>query len=76
MTSMGRIPIDIYKEPLRGLLTFIIPVGIVMTFPAKSIMGLLSIQGITISFFVGVTVFYLSLRTWRYALTKYSSASS
>lgn len=76
VTSMGRIPVDIYKEPLRSFLTFIIPVGIVMTFPAKSIMGLLSFQGITISFVVAGIVFYLSLRIWRYALTKYSSASS
>ncbi len=76
ITSMGRIPLDIYKEPLRGLLTFIIPVGVIMTFPAKAIMGLLSIQGIIICFLTSAVFIYFSLRLWRYALTKYTSASS
>lgn len=76
ISSMGRVPVDIYKEPLRSLLTFVVPVGIMVTFPAKSIMGLLSFSGATISLVVGMLFFCLSLKIWRYALTKYSSASS
>lgn len=76
ITRMGMVPIDIYKEPLRGFLTFIIPVGIMMTFPPKALMGLLSWQGVAISFFIGGLLFYLSLKFWQYALTRYSSASS
>lgn len=76
VTSTGRIPVDIYREPVRGLLTFIIPVGVIMTFPAKALMGLLSFQGILISFLFGIFIFWGSLRFWKYALTKYSSASS
>lgn len=76
ITSMGRVPTDIYKEPLKSIVTFILPVGILMTFPAKAMMGLLSFWGIIISISISVVVFYLSLTLWRYALTKYSSASS
>lgn len=76
ITSTGRIPVDIYREPVRGLLTFIIPVGIIMTFPVKALMGLLSFQGILISFLLGIFIFWASVRFWKYALTKYSSASS
>lgn len=76
LTSMGRIPIDIYKEPLRSLLTFIIPVGVIMTFPAKALMGLLSIWGVVISLLIAGVFLYGSLRLWRFALTKYTSASS
>lgn len=76
VTSTGRIPVDIYREPIRGLLTFILPVGIIMTFPAKALMGLLSFQGISISLIIGISIFWESLRFWQYALTKYSSASS
>ncbi len=76
ITSTGRIPIDIYREPVRGLLTFIIPVGIIMTFPAKAFMGLLSLQGVILSFIFAGIIFWGSLRLWNYALTKYSSASS
>lgn len=76
LTSMGRVPIDIYQEPLRSLLTFVIPIGIMMTFPAKAFLGMLTPSFITISLVVGVGFFFLTLRMWRLALTKYSSASS
>ncbi|MBI4999814.1 ABC-2 family transporter protein [Candidatus Gottesmanbacteria bacterium] len=76
VTRMGTVPIDIYKEPLRGFLTFVIPVGIMMTFPPKALMGLLSWWGIAISFIIGGFLFYLSLKFWQYALRRYSSASS
>ena len=76
LTSMGRVPIDIYREPLRGILTFIIPIGIMMTFPAKAFLGLLSPTSMLLAFIVGLVFFILSVRIWRFALTQYSSASS
>jgi len=76
LTRMGMVPIDIYKEPLRGFLTFVIPIGIMMTFPAKALMGFLSWQGIIVSFLIGGFLLWLSLKFWHYSLSKYSSASS
>lgn len=76
ITQMGRVPIDIYKEPLSGILTFIIPVGIMMTFPAKSLMGLLSIQSVIIAFLVSTVLLYISLKCWKFAISRYASASS
>lgn len=76
LTQMGRVPIDIYKEPVRGFLTFIIPIGIMITFPAKAFMGLLSMSTLLISFSVGAILFVLSLFFWQYALKQYASASS
>ena len=76
LTAMGRVPIDIYKEPLRGILTFGLPVGIMMTFPSKALMGLLSIQSVVIALLIGVAVFYVSLKFWQYSIRHYSSASS
>lgn len=76
IASMARFPVDIYREPLRGFITFIIPVGIMITFPAKALFGLLSLQLVLISAIIGFVFFYLSLKLWTYALTKYSSASS
>lgn len=76
LTSFGRFPVDIYKQPLTGLLTYLIPIGIMITFPAKALMGLLSTGGILISLLVGIVSFILALRFWSYALTKYTSASS
>lgn len=76
LTSMGRIPIDVYTTPIRALLTFIAPVGIMMTFPAKALMGLLSWQWVILSFIMSGVFLWGSLRFWKYALTHYSSASS
>ena len=33
--NLGRFPIDIYKEPLRGFITFLIPIGIMVSFPQR-----------------------------------------
>lgn len=76
LTQMGRFPIDIYKNPLRSIITFVIPVGIMITFPVKAAMGLLSLNAIIISFLIGALSLYLSIRFWRFSLKRYSSASS
>lgn len=76
LTSLVRIPVDVFAQPLRALITFVIPVGIMFTFPAKTLLGLLSWRLLLISFAIGLTSLFLSLRFWRFALRHYSSASS
>ena len=76
LTNLGRFPIDIYQEPLRGILTYLIPVGIMVTLPAKALMGFVSPQGVIISFAIGLAALYLATKIWSFALKKYTSASS
>lgn len=76
LTSMGRVPVDIYQEPLRSIITFAVPVGVMMTFPAKAILGLLSPWFVIVSCCIGGAFVWLSLRMWRFSLSRYSSASS
>jgi len=76
ITNLGRFPIDIYKQPLQGILTYLIPVGIMITLPAKALMGLVSPWGVILSFLVGAAAVLVSIRLWNFALTKYTSASS
>ena len=76
ITSMGRLPVDIYTEPLRSIVTFVVPVGIMMTYPARVLMGFLSFENIILGIVFGAGFFYFSLGLWRGALTKYASASS
>jgi ABC-2 type transport system permease protein len=76
LTSMGRFPIEIYKQPLQAILTFVVPVGIMMTVPAKALEGFLGPVQVVLSLVFGIVIFYLSLKFWNYALTKYTSASS
>lgn len=74
--NLGRLPVDIYKQPLRGIITYLIPVGVMVTFPAKALMGLVTPKGIFLSFMLGTALIMVSLRFWTYALKKYTSASS
>ena len=76
LVSMGRLPVDIYKEPLKSILTFLVPVGVMITIPAKAIMGLLSPVGIASSLIFGMALLVLSIKFWHFALKKYTSASS
>lgn len=76
LTSLMRIPVDMFTNPLRSILTFVLPVGIMFTFPAKVLFGLLNWQTILISFLFGVVSLFLSLKFWHYSLRQYQSASS
>lgn len=76
LTQLGRFPVDIYLEPIRGILTFVIPIGIMMTFPTKALMNLLEPQLILIAFAFSTGFLFASLKFWQYSLTKYQSASS
>lgn len=76
LTALVRIPVDLFTEPIRSLITFVIPVGLMFTFPAKTLLGLLSWQMIAVSLAFGIVYLFLSLKFWRFSLRHYSSASS
>lgn len=76
LTSFGRFPVDIYKQPLQAFLTFVIPVGLMMTVPVKVLIDVLSWQTIIISLAVGILFIFTALRFWNFALKRYASASS
>jgi ABC-2 type transport system permease protein len=76
LSTMARFPIDIYAEFIRGFLTFIIPIALIYTFPAKALFGLLSLPAVIITLLTTSFIYYLALRFWHYSLTQYSSTSS
>lgn len=76
LTQMARFPIDIYTEPLRSILTFVVPLAMMFTIPAKALMGLVTPSTIVFSLFLVFCFLFLSLRFWKYSLSQYSSASS
>jgi ABC-2 type transport system permease protein len=76
VTNMGRFPVDIYKEPLKSVLTFFIPVAIMMSLPAKALMGLAGLGAVFLAIVISFVFMFVSLRFWNFALKKYSSASS
>lgn len=76
LSSLARVPVDLYREPIRFIITFVLPVGIMITIPVKALLGLLSPWVVFLSFTTSVAFFFVSLRLWDHSLKSYSSASS
>lgn len=76
IVQMGRVPIELYLEPLRGIITFIIPVGIMMSFPPKALMGVLSLNYLFYAAAFSLVFLYFSFKFWQFSLKHYQSASS
>ncbi len=72
----GRFPITVYPLPLRIALTFIVPIAFITTFPSAAIIGKINGWYGIASIGIATLVFTISTKFWKYALTKYSSASS
>jgi len=72
----GRFPVYVYRGPLRFVLTFIVPIAFLTTFPAATLLGQLSRSYIIGAVIMATSLFYVSARFWRYAIRFYSSASS
>ncbi len=73
LTSAGRFPLEIYREPIRSFLTFIVPVGVMMSFPSQALFGTLSLLQGTVGIVLSFGALWLSLRFWRSALRSYQS---
>ena len=66
----------IYGRWLRFMLTYIVPVAFLTTFPAATLLGKLSAYFVIASVGIAGALFYISSRFWNYAIRFYSSASS
>lgn len=76
LMTLGRFPADIYAEPLRQILTFVIPIAIMTTFPVKAMLGLLSWPWISFSFLFSLFALSFTLWFWRNSVRAYTSVSS
>jgi ABC-2 type transport system permease protein len=72
----GRFPVTVYNRWLRFVLTYIVPVAFLTTFPAATLLGKLSFYFVVGSIAIAAILFYVSSRFWNYAIRFYSSASS
>lgn len=73
---LGRFPVDIYSAPMRWALVILVPIGVMTSFPAKALLGLLSSRWISYSIGVGTLSMAASIWFWHQALKRYTSVSS
>jgi ABC-2 type transport system permease protein len=76
LMTLGRFPSDIYDAPMRGILTFLVPVAVMVSFPAKAYLGKLAPIWLLHALGMAMTSLALSLYFWRFATRRYTSVSS
>lgn len=76
LMSLGRFPIDIYRQPLAFLLTTILPLAVMISYPAKAFLGTLSVEKMIYGFLLAGIFLILGLFFWKKSLQHYSSVSS
>lgn len=69
-------PPEIFPRSVQHIFTFVMPIVVVVAFPAKAVLGLITLQNTLVGLAVAFVFFFGSLLLWKTALKHYSSASS
>jgi ABC-2 type transport system permease protein len=72
----ARWPVSVFRGWVRVLLTFVIPVGLMTTFPAMALLGTLSGQNVLVALALALAFLAGSRFIWTRAVRHYASASS
>ena len=76
LIQTGRFPVGIYPGFFRILLTWVIPVGFVITIPAQALTGTLEPVVLAGGAALAAGLFFIARAFFRLSVRKYSSASS
>lgn len=76
VVEAGRWPVGFYRGAVRFVLTFVIPVGLMTTWPALALLRLIDARQVALSLAVCGGFLVVSRAVWRLALRHYASASS
>lgn len=72
----GRFPVSVYPSWLRGVLTFVVPIAFITTFPAAAVIGRAAPWLLIVAVLLAVVFFGGCVWFWQFAVRRYSSASS
>jgi len=76
LMESGRFPVSAYPIWARFTLTYILPIAFITNVPAEAAMGRLGWDGVALGLCAGLMALVLGNLFWRFALSRYSSASS
>ena len=74
--QFGRYPVQIYQQPLRFILTYVVPIAFVATFPAQALTHGSSAPFLGASVLGGAGAILLVRSVWTAGLRRYTSATS
>lgn len=72
----ARWPIDVFRGAWRIVFTFIIPLAVMTTYPARALLGTLDARTSLLAMAGAAAAFFFSRAMWKTALRRYTSASS
>ncbi len=72
----GRFPVSAYSPAIRMVLTFVIPIAFLTTFPAAALIGLLDPVYLALAPLIAGVALLAARGFWRIGLRAYTSASS
>lgn len=73
---MGKFPVDIYGTAARWMLTLVVPIAVMCTFPAKALLGLLSPAWTAYAFGLSALLLLAARWYWLDSVSRYTSSSS
>ena len=76
LVDTGRWPVSVYRGWLRLVLTVVVPVAVVTSFPALALLGRIPATLVAQALAVAAGMLLASRLTWRFAVRHYTSASS
>lgn len=74
--QFGRYPIDIYRRPLRLLLTYVMPVAFIATIPSGVLLNIGQLLVVPVAIGIAICSCLLAHLVWRAGLRRYTSATS
>ncbi|MDQ3327241.1 MAG: ABC-2 family transporter protein [Chloroflexota bacterium] len=74
--QFGRYPVSIYRQPLRFVLTWVLPVAFISTFPARALTGGARVELLAGGAVVGIGAVVVVRLVWDAGLRRYTSATS
>lgn len=76
LSRLGSVPIDVYTEPFKSFITFIIPIALMLSIPSKALMGFATLPWLIFTLCFAYIFLFAASNFWKFALKKYTSASS
>jgi ABC-2 type transport system permease protein len=74
--QLGRYPVDVYRQPLRLVLTYVVPLALIATLPAGALLREPAPTVVLTSAGVGAAATILATGVWRLGLRRYTGATS
>ncbi|MFN0118354.1 MAG: ABC transporter permease [Elusimicrobiota bacterium] len=73
--SLGRFPVSIYNDFMRIVFITVVPIGVMVSFPAQALLKKMTLPLMIYAFILGLSVHFLAQMIWRRTLKSYSSNS-